>query len=84
MDICPSERGGIGCYDKMPGAGVPGRGYKYASECTISEVPYRNGKGGYGHNAWITIKAQAIFRNKKYPGLGAATVSTIASKHLYR
>lgn len=79
LKICPYDRGSIGCYESMPGAGKPNNDltltYTYASKYWILDVPYLTDKGNYAYNAWITITARAIFRNKKYPGLGAATVS---------
>lgn len=82
LDICPYERGRIGCYKGMPGAGTRKKdgesdSHKYYSECRIADVPYVNDKGEYTAHAWLTIKAEAIFRNDKYPGIGAATVSQV-------
>lgn len=81
LKICPYERGLIGCYEDMPGAGEPNDDnslpleYKYYNKFWVLDVPYKTDKGDYAVNAWFTITAQAIFRNQKYPGLGAATVS---------
>ncbi|UPX17413.1 uncharacterized protein EKO05_0007770 [Ascochyta rabiei] len=79
LEICPYERGPIGCYEDMPGAGLPEKDGKmkqsYYSECVISKVPYKTKKGEYASNARLTVKARATFRDAKYPGLGAATVS---------
>lgn len=79
VDICPHGRGQIGCWDQMPGAGKPQNDGKpnpgpYYSECWISDVPYKNAKGDYVGHGRLTIKAQAIFRDEKNLGLGAATV----------
>lgn len=80
MDICPYERGSIGCYDEMPSAGFdkPGksRTHRFQSKCRIEDVPYVTSKGSYATNAHIDIWATGIYRDKKYPGLGEATVST--------
>lgn len=81
LKMCPYERGRIGCYPDMPGAGKPNDDntlqskYKYYDRVYILDVPYKTSKGEYATNAWITITAQAIYREDKYPGIGAATVS---------
>ncbi len=83
LKICPYERGRIGCYPQMPGAGTPDKhntlpsGEEYYGKVFVVDVPYKTGKGDYATNAWLTITAQAIFRDGKYPGIGAATVSRI-------
>ncbi|KAJ4993263.1 hypothetical protein SVAN01_01238 [Stagonosporopsis vannaccii] len=84
LKICPYERGRIGCYSSMPGAAKPygenilESGKKYYDRYWIQDVPYKNDKGEYKTNAWITITAEAIFREDKYPGLGAATYEMAA------
>ncbi|KAH6625343.1 hypothetical protein C7974DRAFT_199193 [Boeremia exigua] len=84
LKICPYERGRIGCYPNMPGAGRPQddntlkQPYKYYDRFWILDVPYINDKGDYATNAWITITAQAIFRDQKYPGIAAATYEMAA------
>ncbi|KAF9693040.1 hypothetical protein EKO04_009083 [Ascochyta lentis] len=82
LEICPYERGRIGCYEDMLGAGVPEKDGKmkrsYYSRCVIDKIPYKTKKGGYATDASLTIKARAIFRNDKYPGMGAATYEMAA------
>jgi hypothetical protein len=79
VDICPHERGGIGCYEDMPSAGLKDptnpRTFKYRNMCQIENVPYQDAKGGYSTDASINIEARVIYRSKKYPGLGEAIVS---------
>jgi hypothetical protein len=78
--ICPLERGVIGCYPGMPGSGRPNddnslpQGVVYNDEVWITTVPYKDDHGDYATNAWITITATGIFRDQKYPGIGAALV----------
>lgn len=80
LAICPLERGTIGCYPGMPGSGDPNKdgtlpqGVVYNSEVWVEGVPYQDSEGRYATNAWITIKATGIFRDQKYPGIGAAMV----------
>jgi hypothetical protein len=78
--ICPLERGAIGCYPGMPGSGKPyddgtlPPGDVYKSMVRINGVPYQDSQGRYANNAWITVTATGIFRDQKYPGIGAALV----------
>lgn len=89
LKLCPYERGRTGCYPGMPGSGESSddntlaSAYKYYNKYYILDVPYRTEGGDYATNAWITITAKAIFRDQKYPGIGAATVCSapqLASK----
>lgn len=88
LKMCPYERGRIGCYPNMPGAATPyGQNQlqpwqKYHNKVWIQGVPYKSDRGNYRNNAWITITAKAIFREDRYPGLGAATVSGMALRSL--
>lgn len=81
--ICPYERGRIGCYETMPGAidpkndNSPKEGQKYYSKYWVMDVPYKTDNGDYESHAWLTITARAMYRNQKYPGIGAATVSRL-------
>jgi len=90
LKMCPYERGRIGCYPNMPGAATPygqnqlNSGKKYYDRVWIQGVPYKSDRGNYRNNAWITITAKAIFREDRYPGLGAATVSRTALRSLDR
>ncbi|KAJ4366697.1 hypothetical protein N0V95_000025 [Ascochyta clinopodiicola] len=86
LEICPFERGRLGCYEDMPGAGFPEKDgamkQSYYSKCVISKVPYKTNKREYASDGELTIKARAIFRNAKYPGLGAATYEMAAGVYL--
>lgn len=80
LAICPLERGSIGCYPGMPGSGEPNKdgtlpqGVVYNSEVWIRGMPYQDSHGNYATNAWVIITATGIFRDQKYPGIGAAMV----------
>jgi hypothetical protein len=80
LAICPLERGTIGCYPGMPGSGEPTdhgklpQGVVYNSVVWITGVPYQGPDDRYSTNAYITITATGIFRDQKYPGIGAAMV----------
>ena len=81
MQLCPLERGTIGCYgDNMPGAldpnqrnmvGQPGR---LLNKFWIQDIPYRDDKGNYATNAFLRLTLQGIFREQNFPGLASATV----------
>ena len=79
LRLCPLERGVIGCYPDMPGASTKkddtlSEGTIYTSVAWIMNVPYQGPYNRYSTNAHIEIKATGIFRDQKYPGIGAALV----------
>lgn len=80
IKMCPFERGRIGCYEDMPGTidphddNSPREGQHFYKKYWVNDVPYRNEHGRYAHNAWLTLTMRGMFRNQRYPDIGAATV----------
>lgn len=82
MNLCPIERGKIGCYGGMPGARLPfqyvpdeDRPNAYYGAIIIEGIPYKDKKGNYATNAMLLLTMQGMFREQNFPGLAAATVS---------
>lgn len=79
--MCPLERGRIGCYEGMPGAqvpnddGTPSANSLFYKKVWVTGIPYKDDKGNYATNAWLTLTMEGMFRDQQYPGIGAATVS---------
>lgn len=84
MKLCPIVRGQIGCYEKMPGARDPNQ-VPFApskpgqpdlfKKIWIEGIPYKDDKGNYATNSWLTLTMEGMFRERNFPGLAAATVS---------
>lgn len=81
MQLCPIERGQIGCYKDMPGARNPESFYPpnpeyltYYKRISIGGIPYKDDKGNYATNARLIITMEGMFRERNFPGLAAATV----------
>jgi len=81
MQLCPFERGTIGCYgNNMPGALDPAQRHMLAqsgrllNKFWIQGIPYRDDKGNNATIASLRLTLQGMFREQNFPGLAPATI----------